>query len=210
MYPKYKSKYGYYIDEDEIDSYGVDHKNFSIRDELEYQIARQEQENRVSNQHNMSSLMQDNDYFATKDVNINPNWGQKTSEKINEYMQNYDINSNKSDNHIIAPFNDFVRNYRDMRNNNLVGSDGFFHCKANYEAANRGKWGELVGKGLSFGREAYGLTTGDTLSDTINDWRANSMGWNGAKQGLSLQQSCPTDPKNYMDTEYNKKRLKWY
>ncbi len=97
-----------------------------------------------------------------------------------------------------------------MKNNNLEGSDNFFHCKANYEAANRGKWGELVGKGISLGREVYGLATGDPLSDTIKDWRANSMGWNGAKQGLSLKQSCPSNPKDYIDSDYYRRRLKYY
>lgn len=31
MYPKYKSKYGYYIDEDEIDSYGVEWSKTRIK-----------------------------------------------------------------------------------------------------------------------------------------------------------------------------------
>ena len=44
MYPRYKSKSGYYINNDGIDSYGVNHKNFTTRDELEYQFARVERE----------------------------------------------------------------------------------------------------------------------------------------------------------------------
>ena len=44
MYPQYKSKSGYYINNDGIDSYGVNHKNFTTRDELEYQFARVERE----------------------------------------------------------------------------------------------------------------------------------------------------------------------
>ncbi len=215
MYPRYKSKSGYYIDEDDIDSYGVDHKNFSTREELEYQMARQERENEIAQQRNMQNLalnteQQNDSYLSPKEVDINSNWGTETAKKIAEYLQNYNTDTNISDNNVLSPFNDFVRNYNDMKNNNLVGSDSFFHCKANYEAANRGRWGELVGKGLSLGREDYGLATGDALSDTIKDWRANSMGWNGAKQGLSLQQSCPVDPKDYIDYEYYKKRLKWY
>ena len=30
------------------------------------------------------------------------------------------------------------------------------------------------------------------------------MGWNGAKQGLSLKDACPTDPKVYFNPEYYK------
>ncbi len=36
MYPKYKSPLGYQTGEGEIDSYGVNHKGFNTRDELEY------------------------------------------------------------------------------------------------------------------------------------------------------------------------------
>ncbi|MBQ8784959.1 MAG: hypothetical protein IJZ59_02830 [Alphaproteobacteria bacterium] len=47
MYPQYKSKSGYYINDDGIDSYGVNHKNFTTRDELEYQFARVEREKQM-------------------------------------------------------------------------------------------------------------------------------------------------------------------
>ena len=48
MYPQYKSKSGYYINDEGIDSYWVNHKNFSTRDELEYQFARVEREKQMS------------------------------------------------------------------------------------------------------------------------------------------------------------------
>ncbi len=28
------------------------------------------------------------------------------------------------------------------------------------------------------------------------------MGWQGARQGLSLEESCPTDPKEYYNPKY--------
>ena len=43
MFRKFKSIFGYENNDDEknkIDSYGVDHSNFSLRDEIEYQMAR--------------------------------------------------------------------------------------------------------------------------------------------------------------------------
>ena len=88
MYPRYKSKSGYYIDDDDIDSYGVDHKNFSTREELEYQMARQEQENELENQNNQQG---NNGYLISKEMNTNSNWGAKTAKKIDEYMQNYNL-----------------------------------------------------------------------------------------------------------------------
>ena len=47
MYSQYKSNSGYHIGDDGIDSYGVNHKNFSTRDELEYQFARVEREKQM-------------------------------------------------------------------------------------------------------------------------------------------------------------------
>ena len=46
LYGNYKSRLGYQTGENQIDSYGVDHSGFSTRDELEYQFARRERENK--------------------------------------------------------------------------------------------------------------------------------------------------------------------
>ncbi len=129
----------------------------------------------------------------------NATWGDKTAQQLNNYMQAYDSYPGVTNTGVLAPFNDFIRNYEDMEKNALIGSDNFFHCKANYEAAKRGAWGELVGKGMSAARELYGLAKGEPFSDVRKDWHANQRGWNGAKQGLSLEQACPTDPKEYVE-----------
>ena len=42
MFNKYKSPLGYQVGENHIDTYGVDHSGFSTRDELAYQMARQQ------------------------------------------------------------------------------------------------------------------------------------------------------------------------
>ncbi|MBO7097354.1 MAG: hypothetical protein J6W11_01795 [Alphaproteobacteria bacterium] len=47
MYPKYTSPFGYEAGEGKIDSYGVDHSDFSLRDEIEYQYAREKRENEL-------------------------------------------------------------------------------------------------------------------------------------------------------------------
>ena len=44
MYSKYRSPLGYYNNDNQIDSYGVNHSGFSARDELNYQMARQQRE----------------------------------------------------------------------------------------------------------------------------------------------------------------------
>ncbi len=59
MYPQYKSALGYQIGEDGVDSYGVNHNGFSTRDELEYQVARQQRENQLIQNYNNQGITQD-------------------------------------------------------------------------------------------------------------------------------------------------------
>ncbi len=44
IYSRYKSPFGYSNGNNLVDSYGVDHSGFSLRDELEYQTTRQARE----------------------------------------------------------------------------------------------------------------------------------------------------------------------
>lgn len=143
-----------------------------------------------------------NNYLVPKEVYTDPNWGQQTAAKLDEYMQNYNSYPGVTYTGVAAPFHDMWRNYKTMTDEQKwTGGDNFFHCKANYEAAKRGPWGELVGKATSVGREMWGQLTGDQLSDLRKDWHANRMGWRGARKGLSLQQSCPTNPKAYVNPD---------
>ena len=151
---------------------------------------------------NINKSPNHNDYLVPKEVYTNPNWGQQTAAKLDEYMQNYNSYPGVTHTGIVAPFHDMWRNYKTMTDEQKwTGGDNFFHCKANYEAAKRGPWGEIVGKTVSAGREILGQLTGDQLSDLRKDWHANRMGWRGAKKGLSLQQSCPTNPKAYVNPD---------
>ena len=151
------------------------------------------------------SSEQANNYLIPQEAYTDASWGQETAKKLDNYMQNYNSYPGKTRSGVLAPFHDMWRNYKTMTGEqNWIGGDNFFHCKANYEAAKRGLWGELVGKTLSAGREAWGQLKGDPLSDMRKDWHANSMGWNGAKQGLTLEESCPTNPKAYVNPkDYN-------
>lgn len=143
-----------------------------------------------------------NDYLVPQEVYTNPNWGQQTAVNLDNYMQNYNSYPGITHTGIVAPFKDMWRNYKTMTDDQKwVGGDNFFHCKANYEAAKRGPWGEIVGKTISGGRELYGLVKGEPLSDIRKDWHANRMGWSGAKNGLSLNEACPTNPKAYVNPD---------
>lgn len=48
---------------------------------------------------------------------------------------------------------DFVWNYIDMRQSNITRSDKYFHCKANREAAQRGRGGRSAACDVSNARE---------------------------------------------------------
>mgnify|MGYP004597462669 CR=1 FL=1 len=50
---------------------------------------------------------------------------------------------------------DMVRNYIDMKRDNTIKGDDYFHCKANYEAAQRGKIGENIAEKLGNAKEEF-------------------------------------------------------
>ena len=89
LYPKYKSPLGYEIGDDGIDSYGVDHSGFSTRDELEYQMARQQREQQLMQNYSSQGITQDYPQYGTDfwgDNNDN-NYGFGTSD-ISGNVQN--------------------------------------------------------------------------------------------------------------------------
>ena len=56
MYRRYISPLGYQTGTDGIDTYGVNHNGFSLRDELKYQNARQSRENRLIQNFNSQGM----------------------------------------------------------------------------------------------------------------------------------------------------------
>ncbi len=65
MYPKYISPFGYQTGQNRIDSYGVNHSGFSLRDELEYQFARQKRENLLREQYKAQGITKDFPQYGT-------------------------------------------------------------------------------------------------------------------------------------------------
>ena len=65
MYPKYTSPFGYQTGVGSIDTYGVNHNNFSLRDELEYQTARQRRENQLMQQYNNQGITSNYPQYTT-------------------------------------------------------------------------------------------------------------------------------------------------
>ncbi|MBR1601555.1 MAG: hypothetical protein IJ677_08265 [Alphaproteobacteria bacterium] len=104
MYPQYKSALGYQIGEDGVDSYGVNHNRFSTRDELEYQVARQQRENQLIQNYNNQGITQDYPQQGTEfwGSNTNNNYGFGSSdissniENIVNQLNNNGLNGTNS------------------------------------------------------------------------------------------------------------------
>ena len=136
----YKNEYG-------IDEFGIDHSNFSLRDELEYNMMRAKQS--MPKQQNVVRQA----VGAIKDMN---------------------------------------RNYWDMKRDNTIGNDDYFHCKANYEAADRGDLGRSIAQWLGDKKEDFdyyknqlrGLSALEASLDRIHDRNVNKIGRQRAQSGL--------------------------
>lgn len=86
---------------------------------------------------------------------------------------------------VTGAIQDMTRNYFDMKQDNTVGADDYFHCKANYEAANRGSWGEVaaqivgdVKEGVDYLKNRFykGFSYPDALADYWHDEDVNRQG----------------------------------
>lgn len=138
----------YDIDEKtHIDEFGVDHSNFSLRDEIEYNFMRA---------------------------------NQPMPKQQNPVRQ------------VIGTVTDMVRNYIDMRLDNTVGNDDYFHCKANYEAADRGNIGRSIAQWLGNKKEDFdyyknqirGFSPREASIDRIHDRKVNQIGRQRAQSNL--------------------------
>ncbi|MCC6598473.1 MAG: peptidoglycan-binding protein [Alphaproteobacteria bacterium] len=94
---------------------------------------------------------------------------------------------------VAGAFKDFVKNYNDMREDRTRDGDKYFHCKANYEATQRGWAGKIIAQKLSNAREVYGqYIKGDPESDKKADQKANVYGRDAALSGQyhSAREAC--------------------
>jgi len=83
----------------------------------------------------------------------------------------------------ICAINAFIRNYRNMRDANVIGADKYFHCLAHCEAKKCGLTGEQVGRLLGEIRELIDWITGDPEEDSAADRAAN-------QHGLAVGKNC--------------------
>jgi len=205
---KYKSLLGYYNKDNQIDSYGVNHSGFSTFDELNYQNARIERENMITKQlrnQRITNFPQYRTNFWSRPANNNYGFGfsnieNATKQELNNLLQNQNTVTQFSISkqttpieQIIGAVQDLSRNYFDMKKDRTIGADDYFHCKANYEAAQRGKYGALAAQILGDEKEIFdyfknryykGLSHPDALADYWHDKDVNNQGRQLAKNPL--------------------------
>ena len=96
-------------------------------------------------------------------------------------------------NQVKGAIKDLNRNYWDMRRDNTIGNDDYFHCKGNFEATQRGVYGEKTAELLGDVKENYdyyknrlvkGLSVIDAYADYLHDKDVNLQGRQQAKSGL--------------------------
>ncbi|MCI4625368.1 MAG: hypothetical protein L3V56_05335 [Candidatus Magnetoovum sp. WYHC-5] len=104
--------------------------------------------------------------FAKKKIIIKSN--EANTEKNNIFFEQF-----------TAGIKDMIRNYQEMKDANMIGSDRYFHCKANCEASRHKKGGKVASYVISTGREVYGYFTLDPTTDIFKDLVANEIGRRG-------------------------------
>ena len=89
IWPKYKSPLGYLAGDSKIDTYGVDHSKFSLRDEIAYQMARSEREGQLIKNLNSQGITKDYPQYGTNfwGDNAANNYGFGSSD-ISENIEN--------------------------------------------------------------------------------------------------------------------------
>ncbi len=89
IWPKYKSPLGYLAGDSKIDTYGVDHSKFSLRDEIAYQMARADREEQLIKNFNSQGINKDYPQYGTNfwGGNAENNYGFGSSD-ISENIEN--------------------------------------------------------------------------------------------------------------------------
>ncbi len=89
IWGNYKSKLGYLAGDSKIDTYGVDHSKFSLRDEIAYQMARSEREGQLIKNLNSQGITKDYPQYGTNfwGGNAANNYGFGSSD-ISENIEN--------------------------------------------------------------------------------------------------------------------------
>lgn len=208
----------YDIDENGVDEYGVDHSKFTLRQELEYNMQKSAEKEKLKELGNKGYPILRND---------KKNFFNSTIENIVQVIPKNILSNNKFSQSLGA-MRDLGENYINMVNANLKSSDemksagttidNYYHCIGNYDATKRGAFGRNMARMIGNVREDFDYlnnkliknkTEKDAYSDKINDLIINNNARYMAGNGLynSAQEAC----EKYRPTQYDyNERLKYY
>ena len=156
IYPKNISPLGYQTGQNGIDTYGVNHNNFSLRDELEYQYARQKRENQLMQQYN--------------NQDITSNYPQYTTNFWGNSANNYGFGNSNIENNItnvLNPLNNNLNQGVQYAQNNLPSTANDATYNPNYISDN-----DLYKK---WNNPLYG-TNWDIIQDSLKDLGNDAIG----------------------------------
>ena len=166
-YAKYKSPLGYAINDNNTDSYGVDHSGFSTRDEIEYQIARQQRENQLIQNYNNQGITQDYPQLGTNF------WGDLPDNNFGFGNSQISSNIENMNNKFKNTMNTFGQNQTTNTDNNVA--DLVNNTSGNIP--------------LYFGTQ-LGLKLGQTIGDIYNVYKKEGTYGIAKKYGMpSVQQA---------------------
>ena len=110
------------------------------------------------------------------------------------YQSSQDMNTSETPlQQIWGATKDMARNYFDMKKDKTIGGDDYFHCKANFEASQRGDYGEKTAKALGDAKERFDYFKNrlfraksgpQAYQDYLHDTDVNMQGRHQAKTGL--------------------------
>ena len=130
MYPRYKSKFGYQIGNNQIDSYGVDHSGFTTQDEVAYQFAREEKENSLLEQMKKQGITENFPQYGTNfwgDSANNYGFGMTNISQNIENMNNT-VNQNPnyiSDDELYKRMWSNIKRYEDVIQHPYLDTKGY-------------------------------------------------------------------------------------
>ncbi len=125
--------------------------------------------------------------------------------KVNEKPPEEEVVLGKKEDSVLGATQDFINNYRNMREANTIGADKYFHCKAICQASQRGETGRATAELISDAREFTDQKLkGDPESASEADQEANKFGRHQGKYApnKSCGDLCGKYRPNGLDPRY--------
>ena len=185
FYNDYQSPLGYRTLENGYDTYGVDHSQFTTREEVEYQDKRVKREEELMQQQRNMGITGNYKQYGSDFWSVSPenNYGLKTNDlSINPgYYLGYGLGYINSD---IQNPNGYINSFKNIINYNnqyepMNVNDKYKHAMINCLMAQHGSKSEKVSQILSGLKESYDVLFNENTSQASDaDMEANIYGRN--------------------------------